>query len=84
MVRKVVESDIYEFLKRTFRDVFGRDVVPSPELTAKDVPGWDSFAQISIVVATEEEFGFEFTTSELDGFHTVGDYVNVVLARVNV
>ena len=76
------ETAIYSFLAETFRDVFGRDVTPTPDMTAADVSGWDSFAQISIIMATEEHFGIEFSTKELGSFKNVGTFVDVIKAKL--
>ena len=57
------------------------DLVLKPELSAKDVQGWDSFKQIEIIMATEEKFGMKFTTRELDSLQNVGDLVRVVTAK---
>ena len=57
------------------------DLVLKPELSAKDVQGWDSFKQIEIIMATEEKFGIKFTTRELDSLQNVGDLVRVVTAK---
>ncbi len=76
------EADIYTFLTDTFHDVFMRDdIVLKPELTAKDVDGWDSFKQIEIVLATEERFGIKFSTREVDSLQNVGDLVRLVSAK---
>lgn len=77
----MTEDDVYAFLKETFRAVFKRDVEVTPLLSAADVKGWDSFAQISIIVATEEHYGVEFTSEELDTLKNVGDFVAMVLAN---
>ncbi len=78
------EADIYTFLTDTFHDVFMRDdIVLKPELTAKDVDGWDSFKQIEIVLATEERFGIKFSTREVDGLQNVGDLVRLVSAKTS-
>jgi acyl carrier protein len=52
-----------------------------PELTAKDVPGWDSFKQIEIIVALEERYGVKFHTRELDSLHNVGDLLRVLAGK---
>ena len=57
------------------------DIVLTPGLTAKDVQGWDSFKQIEIIMAIEEQFGIKFTTRELDSLQNVGDLVRVVAAK---
>jgi acyl carrier protein len=76
------EAEIYGALTEIFHDVFMcDDLVLKPELTAKDVPGWDSFKQIEIVMASEEKFGIRLTTRELDSLQNVGDLVRVVVAK---
>ncbi len=77
----MTKDDVYAFLADTFRTVFKRDVEIKPELSAADVKGWDSFAQISIIVAAEEHFGMEFTSQELDSLKNVGDFADVVLKK---
>jgi len=78
----MTEPEIYAALTEIFHDVFMRDdLVLTPTLTAKDVPGWDSFKQIEIVIATEEKFGMKFHTRELDRLQNVGDLVAVVVAK---
>jgi acyl carrier protein len=52
-----------------------------PELSAKDVPGWDSFKQIDIILAVEEKYGIKFNTRELDSLNNVGDLVRVIAAK---
>lgn len=76
------ETELYEQLTDIFRDVFMRDDMElTPELTAKDVPGWDSFKQIEIIIAVEEKYGIKFHTRDLDGLHDVGDLARTVLAK---
>jgi len=76
------EAEIYSGLTEIFHDVFMRDdLVLKPELSAKDVQGWDSFKQIEIIMATEEKYGIKFTTRELDSLQNVADLVRVVTAK---
>ncbi len=76
------EDELYAQLTDIFRDVFMRDdLTLRPELTAKDVPGWDSFKQIEIIIAVEEKYGIKFRTRELDSLHNVGDLARTVLAK---
>ena len=78
----MTSAAIYDHLTTIFRDVFMRDdLVLSPGMTAKDVPGWDSFKQIEIVMATEEQFGVKLHTREIDGLNNVGDLARVVEAK---
>ena len=50
------EAEIYPALTTIFRDVFLRDdLALTPETSATDVQGWDSFKQIEIIMASEEQ-----------------------------
>jgi acyl carrier protein len=76
------EAEVYAALTEIFADVFLRDdIVLSPDLTAKQVKGWDSFKQIEIIMASEEKWGIKFNTRELDGLRSVGDLVRLVEAK---
>lgn len=76
------EAEIYAALTDIFHDVFMRDdLTLRPDLTAKQVEGWDSFKQIEIILATEEKFGIKMSTRELDGLRNVGDLVRVVAGK---
>jgi acyl carrier protein len=78
------ETEIYGALTEIFHDVFMRDdLVLAPELSAKDVKGWDSFKQIEIIMATEERFSIQLNTREIDSLQSVGDLVRVVGSKTN-
>ncbi len=75
-------AEIHAALEVIFEAVFGRKIEIFPELSARDVPGWDSFRQIDIILAAEARFGVEFSTAELDGLRNVGDLAAVLAARL--
>jgi acyl carrier protein len=76
------ESEVYDILTGVFHDVFMRnDIVLRPGLTAADVPGWDSFKQIEIILAAQQNFGFRFSTKELDGLESLDDLVKLIVAK---
>ena len=73
------DAEIYAALTEIFHDVFMRDdIALRPDLTAKDVEGWDSFKQIEIILAVEERFGIKMSTRELDSLRNVGDLARVI------
>lgn len=75
----MTEPEIYAALTDVFRQVFDDpEMELSPELSADDVPGWDSFNHINIVVASEMRFGVSFRSSELEELRNVGDFVALV------
>ena len=78
----MTEPEIYGTLTDIFHDVFLRDdLVLSDELSAKQVPDWDSFKQIEIIIAVEEHFGIKFRTREMDSLNNVGDLVRLIASK---
>jgi acyl carrier protein len=77
------EAEIYAALEDIFHDVFMQDDIKlSPQMTAKDVSGWDSFKQIEIIIAIESQYHIKFSTRELDSLLSVGDLVRVIASKV--
>ena len=75
----MTEPEIYGKLTTIFHDIFLRDdLVLSDELSAKQVPDWDSFKQIEIIIAVESQFGTKFRTREMDSLNNVGDLVRLI------
>ena len=76
------EAEIYPALTTIFHDVFLRDdLTLCAETNAKDVVGWDSFKQIEIIMASEEQWKIRFSTRELDALRCVGDLVRTIAAK---
>ena len=76
------QAKIYTDLTEIFNDVFMRDDMQlTPELSAKDVAGWDSFKQIEIMVSVEERFGIKLNTREIDSLRNVGDLAEVITKK---
>ena len=77
------ESQIYVRLTEIFEDVFDEDsIVVTPELTAKDVDGWDSLTHIRLILTIEKAFKIKFSTSEIGKLEKVGDLVALIKVRV--
>ena len=61
-------------VQAVFRTVFGQPGLQlRPEMATGDLPGWDSFRNVEILMACEERWGFQFQSAEIDGLLTVGD-----------
>jgi acyl carrier protein len=79
----LTSDQIYTQLTEIFRDLFDDDsIVLTPETTASDVPGWDSFNHINLIVATEAKFKIKFNTAEIESLHNVGHLVQVISAKL--
>ena len=77
------ESKIYARLAEIFEDVFDDDSIKvTPELSAKDVDGWDSLTHIRLMLTIEKAFKIKFSTSEIGKLENVGDLVALIEARV--
>jgi acyl carrier protein len=78
----MTEPESYAFLTRMLQRVFERtDIVATPELTAKDVFGWDSFKQVELLMEIQDELSIEFTTEEMDDIENVGALASIVRAH---
>ena len=49
------------------------------EAMINDVPGWDSFAWISVVAALEEVTCSEFPIEAIDTVHTIDDLIRLTI-----
>jgi acyl carrier protein len=73
---------IYDKLTGIFQDLFDDDSLQvTPELTAKDVDGWDSVSHIRMILTVEKAFKMKFSTTEVGRLKTVGDMVQLIRAR---
>ena len=78
----MTDEEIYSRLKAVIEDVFDvDDLVISPSLRARDVPGWDSLGNIRFVLAAEQAFGLRFKTSEVGGRPTLGAFVELLKSK---
>ena len=76
------EPQIYARLAEVFQDVFDDDSIEvTPELTAKDVDGWDSLTHIRLILTVEKAFKIKFSTSEIGKLENVGELVKLIRAR---
>jgi acyl carrier protein len=76
------QQGIYTELTAILQTVFENpDITARPEMSAKDVPEWDSFNHINILVAAEMRFGIKFRASEIDSLRCVGDFANLIAKK---
>jgi acyl carrier protein len=79
----LTNEQIYTQLTEIFRDLFDDDSITlTPETTAKDIPDWDSFNHINLMVAVEVRFGIKFDTAEIESLHNVGHLVQVISSKL--
>lgn len=77
------QAEIDSRLTQIFRDVFDDDALTlRPEMTAADVPDWDSFNHINLIVATEAKFGIKFQTAEVESLKNVGHFEEMIAKKL--
>jgi len=70
-------------LERIFQSVFDRqDLAIEDALTAADIDGWDSLAQINLVVGAEDAFKVRFATAEIKALKNVGEFKRLIAAKL--
>lgn len=75
------DAGVYARLTEIFEDVFDDEIKVTPELSAKDVDGWDSLSHIRLILTIEKKFKIKFSTSEVGRLENVRDLVALISER---
>ncbi len=76
------QTEVLAKLQTIFDTIFLEPVVVTPELTAKDVPEWDSLVHISVLVSVEKAFGIRFRVGETEATKNLGEFADLILKRM--
>jgi acyl carrier protein len=72
-----------EPVQEVFKSVFEDDnLVVEPHTTANDVPGWDSFTHMSLIVALEKRFKIKFALIDLQQMKNVGEMIALISRKM--
>jgi acyl carrier protein len=72
-------AEILERVQSIASNVLGLpDLQLSEEMTARDVPGWDSLTHVQIIIGVEQAFGIRMTSTEVAQLENAGSLVDVV------
>jgi len=75
-------EEVFAKLAAIFEDVLDLDDPELSEATSgDDIEDWDSLANVRLMVAVEKAFGIELTTDEMADIETLGDIVDLVVAK---
>ena len=78
------ELEIYAALRDILREVLGNPTLTlQADTNATDIKGWDSFAQINLIVAVEGRFHVRFRSSEAQNIKRVGDLVGLIKLKIS-
>lgn len=79
----MTREDIYAAMSEIFAELFSRsDIVMSPELSSRDVMGWDSMKQVELIMAVEDRFEIRLKSKEIENLQSIGDLVAVIEKHV--
>lgn len=75
----MVIEEIYKAMSEIFAELFSRsDITMSPELSSRDVMGWDSMKQVELIMAVEDRFDIRLKSKEIENLQSIGDLVAVI------
>ena len=75
----MTDTPIFERLTLLLRDVFDNDeLVAAPDLTARDVAGWDSLGNVRLFIEVEREFSLRFSATEISSLKNVGQLADII------
>ena len=78
----ITTPEVYDRLTAVFQDVFEDEtLVVEPELTADNVAGWDSLANLRLMLTVQKAFGVKFTAHEITSLNNVGELAALVEAK---
>jgi acyl carrier protein len=82
-LRHDMTGDCWERIQAVFHDVFGdASIVVDSETKAQDIDGWDSLANIRLIVAVEREFKVRFSPVEISRLANVGQLMMLVDSKL--
>jgi acyl carrier protein len=79
----MTRTEVLARMQGVFDRVFVTRVVLSPELSAPEVPEWDSLAHITLLIGMEKAFAIRFRTGEVEDVKNVGEFADVIVARLS-
>jgi len=83
-VRKIMKPEDEIILLEIMRTNFNApELELKNDMTADQIPAWDSFAHIRLVLLIEEEFGIHFPTNLIHKLRDVGHMKEIISELIN-
>ena len=78
----MTEPEIYDTLTTIFRSTMTDDsLVLTAETSPKDIPRWDSFHYVDIILQIEEALGIKIRSREANKLRNVGELAALIQSR---
>lgn len=79
----MTDQQILEALTTIFRAALGADeIVLKPETTTHEIPKWDSFRYVEIILQVETELGVRIRAREANKVKNVGELVALIQSKL--
>ena len=76
------DDEILRLLTEIFRNVFDDPaIVLDFDTTADDIPGWDSFSQVTLATELSFRLGVTFKTAEVGALRSVSQLAALIRSR---
>jgi acyl carrier protein len=78
----MTEPEIFDTLTTIFRTALSDDsIVLKPETAPKDIPRWDSFRYVDIILRVEEVLDIKIRSREANKLRNVGEMVALIQSK---
>jgi acyl carrier protein len=78
----MTEQDVLSAIAQIVAEKFEYTGPITSDTVASDVEGWDSVAQVELIIEVERHFGIRLTTGEVAGLPNIGALVAAVHRHV--
>lgn len=78
----MTQAETIAKLQTVFDDIFLEAPKLTPELTAKEVPEWDSLIHISLLIAVEKAFSIRFRVGEVEATKNIAEFADLIMRRM--
>jgi acyl carrier protein len=76
------DQEVFDLLTPIFRSVMAdQTIVLTPSTTTADIPKWDSFRYIDIILRIEESTNIKIRSREANKLRNVGEMVALIQAK---
>ena len=80
----MTDEQILSVLTGIFRDILEDDnLVLTPDLSAEQVPEWDSLSHVRLMLKVQKTFDVKFSAAQISGMKNVGDLVKIIETKIN-
>lgn len=78
----LTEESVFATLQVIVEEVLEEeDIQLTRDSTANDIPNWDSLAHVEILELVQRRFKIKFSLADLQKPKTVGDLIDLILAK---